>query len=51
MDTDFMSKTHAIQVINDSHLIDCVLKLSDCGFFCHEYTSIEAARYSATEVL
>ena len=48
LDTDFISKAHSICSGDGASLIDRVMELPDCSFYCHEQTRVELARHDST---
>lgn len=44
-DTDFISKMHRIQKNAENHLIDRILELPSCKFFCHSQILVELGRH------
>ncbi len=47
LDTDFISKTYAVRIDDDNHLIDRVLEMPGYSFVCHEQTEEELYRYNS----
>ena len=47
LDTDFISKTYAVRIDDDNHLIDRVLEMPEYSFVCHEQTVVELNRHNS----
>lgn len=47
LDTDFISKMHLIRKDNQNKMIDCIMKMPNYRFYCHEQIRIELGKYNS----
>lgn len=51
LDTDFISKMHAIQKDEENHLIDRIMELPRYQFYCHSQIRAELARHNISALM